>query len=235
MKKVLKTAGIVFMSVVLLAVTTTSCSNVSADGKGEKVKGKMMSLAANSEELSDWPDNSRKAIDAMKTKYGEPTEKTASMYVWYDKGPWKKTIIYKTEVDHNFPMPHKDVMEQFINYKVPVEKFTDLARFDGSVVCNRTVGEMSARCDKEDMNMLALNLANDIITGKKNVKSARDFYANTVVSYMKGDKQAYTQKFQFEVKKDKQGDNDEISDNLGIKELMSSMKNKIQEKATDGY
>ena len=41
----------------------------------------------------------------------------------------------------------------------------DLARFDGSVIVERTRGEIGARCDKEEMNYLALNLAHDIVTG----------------------------------------------------------------------
>ncbi len=222
MKKVIKNIGIFMSSVALGTVIIVACNqNKTAEAQDN---GKTATIQNNQIDLSDWSDPSKKAIDAMKAKYGEPDEMTPTMIVWYEKGPWKRTIIYKDEFDHNFPMPHKDVMEQFISYKVPVNKFSDLARFDGSVVCNRTVGEMSARCDKEDMNMLALNLANDVIKGKKDVKAARDFYANTVVAYMKGDKQPYTQKFQFEVKKEKQGDSDEISDNPGIKELMGSMK-----------
>jgi len=46
-------------------------------------------------------------------------------------------------------MPHKDVLEQFVNRNVPVEKFKELAQYDGSVIVERTKGEISARCDKE--------------------------------------------------------------------------------------
>lgn len=56
-------------------------------------------------------------------------------------------------------------------------------------------------CDKEDMNFLALNLAHEIITGKKNVEEAREFQAKTVKAYLKGDEHPYTQKFIFEVAK----------------------------------
>ncbi|MGH8284417.1 MAG: hypothetical protein ACRETT_01460 [Steroidobacteraceae bacterium] len=37
-------------------------------------------------------------------------------------------------------MPHKDVLEQVIDYKVPPDKFDDLARYDGSVIAERTKG-----------------------------------------------------------------------------------------------
>jgi hypothetical protein len=38
-------------------------------------------------------------------------------------GLWKRTIVYRDEVPHNFPKPHTDVLEQFVDYKVPVGKF----------------------------------------------------------------------------------------------------------------
>ncbi len=48
-----------------------------------------------------------------------------------------------------------------------MDKYEDLAMFDGSVIVERTKDEISARCDKEEMNLLALNLANDVAAGKK--------------------------------------------------------------------
>ncbi|MGQ0827651.1 MAG: hypothetical protein ACT4ON_04570 [Bacteroidota bacterium] len=161
--------------------------------------------------LESWSDASKKAADIMKKMYGEPAEQTASMMLWNNNGPWKRTIIYAKEVKHDFPMPHTDVMEQFIDYKVPPEKFTDVAMYDGSVVCNRTNGEMSARCDKEGANFLAINLANDVITGKKDVNAARDFYANSILEFMRGGKPAYMQKLQFDVAKGNTSDSDKTS------------------------
>ena len=150
-----------------------------------------------SDDMQGWSKASRIAANTMKKKYGEPTEKYASMMIWKNNGPWKKTIVFAKEHNHEFPMMHTDVMQQFIDYKVPPEKFDDLAMFDGSVVCNRTNGDISARCDKEEANFLALNLAHDIITGKKDVKSARDFYAKTVHDMINGAKPEYMQKLLF--------------------------------------
>ena len=117
--------------------------------------------------IQSWPMEAKKAADMAMQKYGEPDEVTSARLVWNDNGPWKRTIITKEETDHAFPMPHKDVMEQVIDYKVPPDKFDELAEYDGSVIAERTKGELSARCDKEEANLLALNLANDVATGKK--------------------------------------------------------------------
>lgn len=147
--------------------------------------------------IKGWPAKTQEvAIDIM-GKYGAPNEVTGSMLVWHNNGPWKKTIIHREPVQHNFPMQHLDLLEQFINYQVPTGKYDELAQYDGSVVVARTFGEMSARCDKEGANFLALNLANDIVTGKKNVTEARSYYARAVKEMMQGKMDPYLAKLQF--------------------------------------
>ena len=72
--------------------------------------------------LDDWPRDHRKAVEEMTEKYGPPDEATASMVIWNNNGPWKKTIIYKEEWQHDFPKGHKDYVEQFINYESAIPK-----------------------------------------------------------------------------------------------------------------
>jgi hypothetical protein len=149
--------------------------------------------------VSEWPKEQQKVVMEMREKYGEPVEATSSMVKWRDSGEFKYTKVMKEPVDHDFPMPHKDFLEQGINYKVPPEKAGELAAFDGSVYFDRTKGTMSARCDKEENNILALNLAHDVITGKRSVKDAREFFARTASAAMKGKKSEYMEKLLFKV------------------------------------
>ena len=51
-------------------------------------------------------------------------------------------------------------------------------------VPERTKGEISARCDMEEINILALNLAHDIVRGQRTVDDARQFYAHTATPFM---------------------------------------------------
>lgn len=152
--------------------------------------------------IAGWPATPKEV--AMKTiaKYGQPNEATPSMLVWHDNGPWKKTVVFREEVKHDFPGPHTDLMQQWIAYKVPLDKYDDMAQYDGSVVIERTTGMISARCDKEEANFLAINLAHDVATGKRSATAARAFYADTVAKLMKGEKPAYTQSLQFRVASD---------------------------------
>jgi len=148
--------------------------------------------------IAGWPMKPKEAVQMLVSKYGLPNEITTSQVMWHNNGVWKHTIVYRDEVPHSFPKPHTDFLEQVIAYRVPADKFDDLAAYDGSVIVERTKGEISARCDKEELNMLALNLANDVITGKRTVNQARSFYADTAKAFLdKGELRPYTQALQF--------------------------------------
>lgn len=61
--------------------------------------------------------------------------------------------------------------------------------------------ELKARCDKEEMNFLALNLAREIAEGKKTSEQARKKYGKSAVSFMAGKKNDYTDNLNFKVSK----------------------------------
>ncbi len=94
--------------------------------------------------------------------------------------PWKRTILYKDGDAHKFPLLHKDVLWQTVNYKVPLNKVSALMSYDGSIVVDRTRGEVTAHCDSEEANTLILNIANDIVTGEDTVEQAMAYHAQVV-------------------------------------------------------
>jgi hypothetical protein len=147
--------------------------------------------------IKGWPEDSREAAKLVIDKYGEPDEATDSQLTWHRPGPWKRVVATKAYFDHNFPAPHIDAVESFIDYRVPVGKFDDLAAFDGSVIVERTAGEVSARCHDEQANFLALNLMHDIVTGAKTVDEARDYYAKEFADYRRAKPTPYMEKLRF--------------------------------------
>jgi hypothetical protein len=151
--------------------------------------------------IERWPDTSREAARLVIDKYGEPDEVTDSQLVWHKRGVWKRIIASKAFYRHNFPAPHIDAVEGVIDYCVPAEKFTPLAQFDGSVVVERTAGEVSARCHDEEANFLALNLMHDIVTGAKTPKQARDYYAKEFVDYRRKAPTPYMSGLRFQPQK----------------------------------
>lgn len=147
--------------------------------------------------VAGWSQASQEAVQFMTDKYGAPAEMTATMAVWNQTGPWKRTIVYSEAIQHDFPMPHPDVMEQFVDYRMPVDMFDEIAAYDGSVIVERTKGEMSARCDKEPANFLALNLANEIAMGRRSVDDARRMYGEQIKMAMAGRMTEYTSGLMF--------------------------------------
>ena len=147
--------------------------------------------------ITNWPSESREAAQLVIDQYCEPDEATETQLVWHRPGPWKRIVATKAFFKHNFPAPHIDAVESVIDYRVPVDKFTALAEFDGSVVAERTAGEVSARCHDEQANFLALNLMHDIVTGAKNVKEARDYYAKEFADYRRKKPTPYMERLRF--------------------------------------
>jgi len=148
--------------------------------------------------IADWPEESREAAQLVIDKYGDPDEATPTQLTWHDVGPWKRIVASRAFHQHDFPAPHIDAVESVINYRVPPEKFTALARFDGSVIVERTAGEVSARCHDEEANFLALNLMHDIVTGAKSAEEARSYYAKEFADYRRKRPTPYMQGLRFE-------------------------------------
>ena len=192
---------------------------------GEQPTAGTVDRAAVEAIVAAWPATPRTVAGQMIARYGLPHEATPSRLIWFANGPWKRTIVYRDEVPHNFPKPHTDLLEQFIDYRVPPEKFADLAAFDGSVVPERTKGELSARCDLEEMNVLALNLAHDIVTGRRTVEDARQVYAETAMAFMMQRPAPYTEGLQFAVPRGGTADVDET--------VMGPMLGQVVEQAKD--
>lgn len=193
------------LSMASIAIATLFA--VPASAQMERMnEGQMRSMMAN------WPESARMAAADMMKKYGAPQEMTATMIKWHNNGPWKYTMISNYETPHDFPMQHPDVMEQGIDYRVPAGMFDDLAAYDGSVTADRTQGMIAARCDKEGANFLALNLAHDIVTKRKNVKSARTYYAKAIAAFKKsGTMNPYMQKLQFTLPRSGTADRDMVA------------------------
>jgi hypothetical protein len=180
-----------------LAASTASAQQTGTDmGKGT-VSMNSMNVARTERTMAGWPKASREAATFMTKKYGAPAATTAEMAVWGKTGPWKRTVVFAREYAHEFPAHHTDVMQQWVDYKAAPATYDELAMYDGSVVLERTSGEMSARCDMEGANFLALNLAHDIATGKQTVEGARKMYGEQIVAMKAGRSAPYTERLMF--------------------------------------
>lgn len=140
-----------------------------------------------------WPDASTQAAKDLIAKYGDPHEVTSDSLIWRNVAPFKKIIVHKEVYSSHFPILHQNAVEHVVDYRAPVNKIDDVWRFDGSIVLNRTTGEMSAYGQSEPMNITALNLADKILRSQMSAEAARVTYGKELLAYMDGTKTATTQ------------------------------------------
>lgn len=150
------------------------------------------------QKLQSWSAGPRLAGYEMLEKYGEPQEVTDQRMIWHDAGPFKRILLTREELPHHFPIVHMDYLQHTISYDVPPDKADEVLAFDGSITIYRVGGELSARCDLESNNVLTLNLAHQVIEGKKNVQQARKEFGEAVMARTTSASPAITAGLQFE-------------------------------------
>ncbi len=166
-------------------------TNIDVDANPEVDADPEMDAVSVEDTIAIWPAVPQEVANLMISQYGPPDEFTASHLIWHENGVWMKTTVFRDEIQHDFPTPHTDLLEQAIAYSVPLDMYDDLAYFDGSVIVERTKGEMAARCDKEGANFLALNLAHEVATGMTSWQDARDMYGEQFLASLAGEPAPY--------------------------------------------
>lgn len=146
---------------------------------------------------SGWPDASIKAAREMVEKHGDPQEVTSEELIWRNVAPFKKIVVHKTVYNHKFPLMHQNSLEHVVDYRASISKIDDIWRYNGSIVLDRTRGEMSSFAETEAGNILGLNLAHDIMTGRRGSENARVTYGKETLNYLNGNKTAMTQVLTF--------------------------------------
>jgi hypothetical protein len=162
-------------------------------------RGDVVPLSSSAAAIAaSWSSKHAETANMLIGKYGNPDVVSDHAMIWINKGPFVRTVLWRSAVAHDFPMPHEDYLTQTVMHRVPADKLDELWEYDGSVWAHRTRGELSAQCDMEPFNLLALNLAHDVMTNRRSVADARAFYAKTVMAYKNGDRSSpYTSRLMF--------------------------------------
>ena len=127
--------------------------------------------------IHGWNENSKGAALDMLKSYGPPDEMTEYRLTWHERDPWMRIIVHREEIPHAWPVLHMDVLEQTVPYRVPLDRYSALAEFDGSVFAERTAGVLSARCGGESMNFVAINMAHEVARGMNPATARRKYEA----------------------------------------------------------
>jgi hypothetical protein len=147
--------------------------------------------------ISQWPARPQREARVLIGKYGEPRNFDNDRLVWGNHGPWQQIIVYRKAPRSFLGYHGKDILEQSIAYVVPAAKVSTLARFDNRIRFDKASGRLSARSESENLNYLALNLADEIVKGKRDVDDARGFYRKTASLAESGKSSGYMERLLF--------------------------------------
>ncbi len=170
---------------------TPESTSVESENENKEAFNRAVSMT------NGWPESSVTAAKEMIQKHGDPTEITSDSLIWRNIAPFKKIIVHKEVYSHRFPLLHQNALEHVVDYRAPMTKIDDVWRYNGSIVLNQTKGEMSSYAENEAMNILGMNLANQVLSGKMSSDVARVTFGKETMNYLNGNKTAYTQVLNF--------------------------------------
>ncbi len=163
--------AIVGAGVIALLVLGAARTAAGAGGWSDRV-----AVPIPAEKLIDgWPSRSRTAARVTMARYGMPDEVGEDAMVWRGNGPWKRTTVHRRAWLRYAFGAEPDCVENTVAYEVPARSLGDLSRFDGRISADPARAELSSRGGSEAVNYLTLNLADEIVNGKRTVAEAKAF------------------------------------------------------------
>lgn len=150
------------------------------------------------EVLIYWPKTSRKLASSMISKYGQPSRISREALEWDNNGPWLKTIVFRESswIDER-RLVKGNILQQTARRAVKPESVDALADFDTRVVVDREQGTLTSTSPSEELNFLALNLADDVAQGKKTPEQATALYYRTADLSVSGKSSPLMRKLMF--------------------------------------
>jgi peptidoglycan-associated lipoprotein len=113
--------------------------------------------------FTSWHEMAQLQARVMIEKYGPPQEVSATELHWRHAAPYESIEV------RNEP---RSPLEQVVGYTVPKSKVAQLKRFGHGLSVSPNRQALVARNDSETLNLLTLNLAHSIATGKMTADEA---------------------------------------------------------------
>lgn len=129
--------------------------------------------------IATWSNVSALAARRTMEEYGVPDEVHYGRLVWNHSGPWKKTTVRDVRPTY-VEGDELGIVQQVVDYPLTEAQAADMSKFDPKVAYNPKNGELTAISDREEINFLRMNLADDVAQKRMNVDQARGAYASVV-------------------------------------------------------
>ncbi|MBI3547495.1 MAG: hypothetical protein HY078_00440 [Elusimicrobia bacterium] len=148
--------------------------------------------------VAGWPAASRTVARMMIEKYGSPNSIENDVISWEGNEPWKKTSVYRAGKPSGMPPGRVNVLLQSVRYQVSPEAARAIENLGMNLSIDASQRLLSAAGESEDINFLALNLADEVATGAKTPQEAREFYVRTTALSLEGKSSPYLSGLLFE-------------------------------------
>lgn len=143
-----------------------------------------------------WAPPSSAEARRLLDKYGLPADVTPGKVTWNDRGYWKRTVVWDRKPVYR-SLDDMSVVEATVDYPLTAAQAAELLSFRDSLTVDMRTGELSARGDREEVDFLTMNLADEIARGDKSVAQARASYDRILSLAASGKTSPYLTKLLF--------------------------------------
>lgn len=143
--------------------------------------------------VAAWPQRARLLTAAIVREYGAPDEILPAQLIWRRRHPWTMIAVFR---DAQSPERPNNLL-QTLAYEVPLQRWRALSAFERGAAYDPVRRELAARTDSEETNLLALNLADEVIQGRRTAAEANDFYDRTLKLSYAGKSSSYMVRLMF--------------------------------------
>lgn len=132
--------------------------------------------------VSQWSQTASLAARRLMERYGPPDEVRRDLLVWRGNAPWEITAVsdVRPQLDQATDAD-LGVVAQTVRLSLSPSQAAAAAAIDGRVTYDPVHHELTARSDREELNILRLNLAVDAAQSRLSVAEARQQYARDLM------------------------------------------------------
>ena len=164
------------------------------EGLGLRQLGERRVAAKSAAEvLPLWPAASRAIAAQLMDKYGAPDAVEEDGMVWRRRGDWLWIAVHR---DIDFSKGY-GCLQHAVRYETPIGRWRDLDTLAIGVQYEPIGEVLTAASDSEAANILALNLAVDVVEGRLSAGQARALHAKTLDLALSGKSSASMRKLLF--------------------------------------
>lgn len=135
--------------------------------------------------VRNWPERPRLAALALIEKYGAPQIAGTDALSWVGNAPWDDTTVRRAA-------DLGGSIQQSVHYPVTLPKLAEVRNIGGRIEYDSSSQQLSSTADTEGLNFLALNLADEVLSGKRTAGQARELYRRTSELTAAGKSSPYT-------------------------------------------